>query len=373
MIRYDDPVEGFRGWVAFSGRRHRLAAGGFRVHCGLTEETVVRLARAMELKERLLGLAVDGAKAGIDYDPRSPGKHEAMRRFLEFLRPYLLDRLSLGPDMGTAWPEIERAAREAGVASVKGAVARAQELEYEDFLARIRLLDVEIDGATLGERRAGHALAHATLGAIESAGLRGRDVRVGVQGFGTLGRATAMALTEAGVTPAAVSDEHTCVHCHDVPGVGADVGPPQRLLELPLDVLVLAACEDALSVERAKRLQASVVVAGANLAISPSVERLLHQRGVFVVPDFVGGCGGSASMDAVFGPSTCPSPSEVLDALGTRMRTLVASVSAIATRRGITPWEAAVSMTEREVAPGKPYGGRQPGSTACQPALAART
>ncbi|MDQ4068327.1 MAG: Glu/Leu/Phe/Val dehydrogenase [Actinomycetota bacterium] len=375
VIRYEDPVEGFRGYVAFSGDGHRLAAGGFRVQPGLTEDTIVRLAQAMELKERLLGLAVDGAKAGIDYDPRAPRKREAMRRFLEFLRPCLLDRLSLGPDMGTAWSEIEGIAHQIGIPSVKVAVAGAQGLDHADFLARIGLLDVAVDGATLGERRAGHALAHATLGAIEAAGLSGRDVRVGIQGFGTLGRATAMALTEAGVTPTAVTDEHTCVHCYDdVPDgeVPADVAPPQRLLELPLDVLVLAACEDALNAERAARLEASVVVAGANLAISPPVERLLHERGVLVVPDFVGGCGGSASMDALFGPPTCPTVTEVLDALGTRMRTLVATVFAIAGDRGITPREAAVSMCERPVAPGKPYGRWQPAGPARSPALAAR-
>ncbi len=128
---------------------------------------MTRLTEAMTLKERLLGLAVDGAKAGIDYDPQAPGKAEAMRRFLRFLRTHLLERLSLGPDMGTTWPEIEDVARQVGLVSVEGAIARAQELGDDDVRARLRLLDAEIDGATLGERRAGHALAHAALSACD--------------------------------------------------------------------------------------------------------------------------------------------------------------------------------------------------------------
>jgi glutamate dehydrogenase/leucine dehydrogenase len=367
VIRYEDPVEGFRGYLAFSGNRHGLAAGGFRVQPGLRGETIVRLAQAMELKERLLGLAVDGAKAGIDYDPHAPGKQAAMRRFLEFVRPHLVERLSLGPDMGTAWPELESVAHQIGLVSVKGAIARAQGLDQADFLARIRLLDVEVDGATLGARRAGHALAHAALGAIEAADLDRGAVRVGIQGFGTLGRATAMALTEAGVTPTAVTDEHTCLHCYEdlarhasPEEVPAEVGPPQQLFELPLDVLVLAACEDALSIEEAPRLQASAVVVGANLALSRPVERLLHRRGVLVVPDFVGGCGGSASMDALFGPAACPTVTEVLEALGTRMRTLVAGVLSTARARRVTPREAALTMAGRDVPPGRPYGRCEP-------------
>lgn len=374
VIGYRDPVEGFRGYLAVAGQSHRLAAGGLRVQTGLDEATVTRLAEAMTLKERLLGLAVDGAKAGIDYDPHAPGKTEAMRRFVRFLRPHLLDRLSLGPDMGTTWPEIEDVAGQVGLVSVKGAIARAQELADDDFRARLRLLDEEIDGATLGERRAGHALAHAALAAAEAAGITGRAPRVGIQGFGTLGRAAATALAEAGVTATAVTDEHTCLHCYadDVDDVGeaessedgrrsappvpVDVEPPDQLLELPLDVLVLAACEDAVSEERAERLEVAAVVVGANLGLSAPVEQLLHRRGILVVPDFVGGCGGSASMDVLFGPPTCPTAAEVLEALGTRIRALVARLFETSRARGISPREAALALSADEVPPGKPYG-----------------
>lgn len=371
VVRYVDPIEGFGGYLAFSGRCHRLAAGGLRVQRGLDEQTVARLADTMTLKERLLGLAVDGAKAGMDYDPEAPGKPDAVRRFLRFLRPHLLERLSLGPDMGTTWPEIETAAHEVGLVSVKGAIASAQELDDDDFLARLRLLDEEVDGATLGARRAGHALAYATLAAAEAAGIAGRVPRIGIQGFGTLGRATAMALTEAGMTPTAVTDAHTCLHCYpdDVPGaapsrsghrrapsVPVDVEPPHRMLDLPLDVLVLAACENALSQDRAERLEAAAVVVGANLGLAADVEQLLHRRGILVVPDFVGGCGGSASMDALFGPPTRPTPGEVLQRLGARMRALVARVFDVSRAGSITPRQAALSMCEREIPPGKPYG-----------------
>lgn len=369
--RYTDPREGFSGFVTYHGSRHRLAAGGFRVQRGLNEERIVDLAGAMELKERLLGLAVDGAKAGIDYDPAAPGKREAMRRFLRFLRPHLDGRLSLGPDLGTAWSEIETLAREEGITSVKLAVARAQGLSEQELVRRLAVLDHVVDGLTVGERRSGHALAHAALAAAEAAGITGRAPRIGIQGFGTLGRAAATALAEAGVTATAVTDEHTCLHCYadDVDDVGwsedgrqsappvpVDVEPPDQLLELPLEVLVLAACEDAVSEERAERLEVAAVVVGANLGLSAPVEQLLHRRGILVVPDFVGGCGGSASMDALFGPPTCPTAAEVLEALGARMRTLVARVFETSRARRISPREAALALSACEVPPGKPYG-----------------
>ena len=360
VIRYADPVEGWRGWLAVCGEGHRLAAGGMRVQAGLEEETVARLAEAMWLKQRLLGLAVDGAKAGIDRDPSLPGKREAVCRFLAFLRPHLLDNVSLGPDMNMTWTELEESARQVGLVSVKMAVAKAQGLDEVDFSARLRLLDTEVGGATLAQRRAGHALAAATMAAIDAAGISGRDVRIGIQGFGTMGRATAMSLTDSGLTPTSVTDEHTCLHVHEEEGLTVpDAVPPQRLYDLPLDVLVLAACEDLISVDQAASLELSAVVVGANLGLSPPVEELLHRRGILVVPDFVGGCGGAASVDAIFGPPTCPTPTEVLDSLGARVRALVGSMFEVARARDITPREAALALADRQAPIGKPYGAFQ--------------
>jgi len=358
VVCYTDPVEGWQGWLAVCGDGHRLAAGGLRMQPGVSESTVVHLAEAMWLKQRLLGLAVDGAKAGMDRDPDLPGKGEALCRFLGFLRPHLMDGLSLGPDVNMTWTELEESARRVGIPSAKFAVARTQGLDENDFGARLRLLDVDVDGATMAERRAGHALAAATLEAIEAAGISGRrDVRIGIQGFGTMGRAAAMSLTESGLTPTSVTDAHTCLNVHEEDGVTVpDALPPQRLTDLSLDVLVLAACEDAITLERAAHLDLSAVVVGANLGLAPEVEDLLHRRGVLVVPDFVGGCGGSASVDAIFGPPRCPTPAQVLDSLGLRVRALVREMFELSRDRGITPRQAALLMTRRKVPPGKPYG-----------------
>jgi len=356
VLRYVDPIEGFRGYLALSGQGHTLAAGGLRVQSGLEETTIVRLAEAMALKERLLGLAVDGAKAGIAYDPSSPGRHEALRRFIVFLRPQLLGRLSLGPDMGTGWAEIEGLARDEGFESVKSAVGRAQGLDRVDFARRITLLDASVNGLALGQRRAGHALAHAALAAMDAAGLSRRAARVGIHGFGTLGRAAAKSLSEAGVIPEAVTHEHTCFRL-DRQGdlTTAPLGDDLRLFDLPLDVLVLASCEDVLSVDRAARLEVAAVVVGANLGLSPSTEELLGRRGILVVPDFVGGCGGSASMDALFGPPDCPTPAGILKEVGSRMEALVATIFA---RTEGTSRQAAMALSEAVVPPGRPYGRR---------------
>lgn len=376
VVHYVDPVEGFRGFLAFSGSAHRLAAGGCRVAPGLDEATIRALAEAMSLKQQLLGLAADGAKAGIDYDPQAPGKREALRRFIRFLRPHLLERFSMGPDRGTTWQEVESIGREEGLVSVKGAVARAQELDGLDFRRRLAVLDEGVNGLTVGQRRAGHALAHAALAAADTSGGRPPTLRVAIQGFGTLGRGVALSLAEAGVAVTAVADEHCCVSARDgldvrallaIPQSGplangltsppATVGPREALLRVPVEVIVLAACENAIDAHQARRLQARAVVVGANLGLSRLTEQVLHLREVTVVPDFVGGCGGSASMDALFGPVRCPSPQEMLAGTAARASRLVHEIIDRAHRHRLTTREAALHLASAAtVDPGRPYG-----------------
>lgn len=371
VLVYHDPVTEFAGYLAVDGQENPLAAGGFRIQLGLTPDMTASLARAMTLKQRLLGLGVDGAKCGIDFDPKDPGVRKAMRRFLGFLRPHLLDRFSMGPDMGTTWSDIESAARAEGIPSAKIAIARAQGLSEADVLHRLALLDTDAAGRTLAQRRAGHGLAHAALAAIEATA----RVNVGVQGFGTLGRAATLSLAEAGARIVAVADEFGSVidtagldvprllaTAHRAPVTNAlphSSTHRAALWKAPVDLLVLAAHEDAMSAQQALALPESVraIVVGANLGLAPAVEDLLGARGVEVVPDFVGGCGGSASMDALFGSPTCPTPAEFLDRLGATMRATTRRVLEHAASSRITPRAAALTLCA-EAAPRRPrpYG-----------------
>jgi glutamate dehydrogenase (NAD(P)+) len=376
LIHYVDPIEGFHGYLAYHGNTSRIAAGGCRVQPGLTAETLQTLAARMALKQRVLGLNVDGAKCGIDYDPRLAGKSAALRRFLAFLRDEFGTRLSMGCDMGTRWSELEQLASAEGIRSVKYAVKRAQGLGDEDFFTRLRMLDEPAGGLTLGQRRAGHALAHAALAAAAHGDGRGTGrLTCALQGFGNLGRAAAQTLIEQGVLITAIADEHGCV----VDPRGLDVArmlgtdqsrpvtrilgsplrlPREMLFDLPADVLILAAGEDVLTPEQAAIVPASIVVVGANCGLSPVTEQLLADRGILVVPDFIGGIGGSASMEALFGPGRPGTPQDVLDLVATMMRELVGDILVGARNRGVMPRQVALDIAA--AAPvslgGRPYG-----------------
>jgi glutamate dehydrogenase (NAD(P)+) len=90
-IAYTDPVEGTRGYLVIDRLVHGLAAGGLRVHPQVTLEEVTELARNMTVKQAVVGIEVGGAKAGLAMDPGAPERAQVLTRFMEHLRPYIVD------------------------------------------------------------------------------------------------------------------------------------------------------------------------------------------------------------------------------------------------------------------------------------------
>lgn len=377
VVEYTDPVEGFKGWLAIDSLAHKLCAGGLRVQAGLTRDTVVHLARNMTLKMRISGIRADGAKSGIDYDPHSPGKAEALYRFMRAIRPYIMERYSVGPDLNVKLKELDAAAARLDIPSVKLAIAKAQGFDLSHFLERYAMLDNPVNHVTLGAVRSGFGLAAACMGVLEFLEIPKQEATVAIQGFGALGSAAAYTLQQSGIKVVGLADEEKALISDNGNGLdvqtlvryGADGLIPKigkngqyadrkDIFDLKCDVFIPAAIENAVVAETARTISVKAVVPGANLAITDEAERILDERGIITIPDFMAGCGGSLSMDALFGEVSHPSVQAVLARIEKRMQNMVRRVLERGQRDGTTPRQAALDLcSEAPLYPdAKPYG-----------------
>ncbi|MGI9254200.1 MAG: Glu/Leu/Phe/Val family dehydrogenase, partial [Thermomicrobiales bacterium] len=149
--------------------------------------------------------------------------------------------------------------------------------------------------------------------AVESgAAARGIDLgktRTVVQGFGNVGGTAARLMAETGSTVVAVSDQHgglynpkgldlAAVTAHlartgSVVGFAeADPVGNQELLELPCEILVPAAIENQITEANADRIKAIMIAEGANGPTTPEADKILYEKGVFVLPDIFANAGG---------------------------------------------------------------------------------
>ena len=136
-----------------------------------------------------------------------------------------------------------------------------------------------------------------------------REQRCVVQGFGNVGGVAARELADRGARVIAVSDLSGGVLAEDgldladvrawVSENGTLAGYPgataitnAELLELPCDVLVLAAREDQVTIENAGSIEAKLIAEGANGPTSIEADAILQERGVLVLPDILTNAGG---------------------------------------------------------------------------------
>lgn len=289
LVLLHDPDVGLDAIVVVDNVAAGPAIGGVRMAMNVTVEEVVRLARAMTLKNAAAGLPHGGGKAGIVADPRMDPveKQRLLRAFARAIRD-LRDYIP-GPDMGTdeqcmAWVHDE-IGRAVGLPAVLGGIP----------------LD------TVGATGFGLAVCAEVLEETGWLGLRG--ARVAVQGFGAVGRHTARFLAARGALLVGASDSRGAVANPEgldvaaltgFAGHGRSVGefpggkpmPRDDLLGMPCDILVPAARPDVLTADNVERVTARVVLQGANIPATLEAEELLHKRGTLSVPDFIANAGG---------------------------------------------------------------------------------
>lgn len=343
ILHLHEPSIGLRAILVVDNVARGPSIGGVRMAEDVSVTECFRLARAMTLKNAAAGLPHGGGKAVLFGDPKmDKGRKEMLIRGLaKALRNE--DDYIFAPDMGTdeecmAW--------------------------VRDEIGRVVALPREVGGIPLDEIGAtGWGLLHATEVAIEFCGLTLAGARVVVQGFGAVGRHAARFLCGRGAVLVGAADSRGAIHNPE----GLDVAALGRLKDegrsvadhaggtalardavvgLPCDIWIPAARPDVIDEENVGQLQARLVVQGANIPMTHAAERLLHERRVLIVPDFIANAGGviCAAME-LRGATESASFATIEEKVRGNARLVLDD----AKRRGILPRQAAVEMAETRV------------------------
>jgi glutamate dehydrogenase (NAD(P)+) len=275
--------------------------GGLRYdpHVSLGECTA--LAMWMTWKCALLKLPYGGAKGGVRCNPREMSIDELQRmtrRYTIELRPVI------GPEEDIPAPDM--ATNEQTMAWIMDTYSMVEGYAVPEIVTG---KPISIGGSVFRREATGAGVVMVIERACDRLDWRLADQRCVVQGYGNVGSVAAHELAARGATVMAVADISGGVYSQrglDLAAVDAWIeergsldGYPDAehvsnadLLELPCDILVLAALEDQVTAENAGRIEARMIAEGANGPTSVEADAILAERGISVLPDILTNAGG---------------------------------------------------------------------------------
>lgn len=301
IVMDDGSIQHFEGYRVQHNLSRGPGKGGIRYHPSVDLNEVMALSAWMTIKTAVLNLPFGGAKGGVRVDPRKLSARELerlTRRFTTEISPVIGPQQDIpAPDVGTN-------------PNIMGWMMDTYSTQHGHTVTGVVTGKPVHLGGSLGRVRAtGRGVFVTGLQAAKKIGLSIENSKVAVQGFGNVGNEAAYLFSQAGAKVVAVQDHTGTIFNAD----GLDVKALQNHVEehqgvagfensrkieneafwdVEMDIFIPAALEGQITVERAERLSAKMVLEGANGPTYPTADDVLLSRGVTVVPDVICNAGG---------------------------------------------------------------------------------
>ena len=294
-------IEVFEGFRVQHNFARGPAKGGIRYAPDVTLDEVKALSAWMTWKCAVVNVPFGGGKGGIICNPiqMSQGELERLTRrytaeLFDFIGP---DRDVPAPDMNT---------NEQTMAWIMDTYSM-----HKGYTVNAVVTGKPVAlGGSLGRREAtGRGVLFCVNEAIKKFKLVPDQTSVVVQGSGNVGGIGAQLMYETGYKVVAISDVGGGVHNPkglNIPEVlaylqanktlegytEADYLSNGELLEIECDVLAPCATENQITSENAGKIKCKIMAEGANGPTTPKADKILHENGIFVIPDILANAGG---------------------------------------------------------------------------------
>ncbi|MFW1737430.1 Glu/Leu/Phe/Val dehydrogenase [Acinetobacter sp. ULE_I001] len=301
IVMDDGTIRHFEGYRVQHNLSRGPGKGGIRYHPDVDLNEVMALSAWMTIKTAVLNLPFGGAKGGVRVDPRqlSPRELERLtRRYTSEISHIIGPQKDIpAPDVGTN-PNVMGWIMDtysSGQGHTVTGVVTGKPIHLGGSLGRIK-------ATGRGVFITGQQVAAKIKLSLDGA-------RVAVQGFGNVGSEAAYLFADSKSIIVTIQDHTGTIYnpqgidlaalktyLESNQGVGGFAGAQaisdEDFWDVEMDILIPAALEGQITVERAQKLTAKLVLEGANGPTYPEADDILIQRGITVVPDVICNAGG---------------------------------------------------------------------------------
>jgi glutamate dehydrogenase len=313
-VRMDDgKVKVFRGFRVQHNDSRGPGKGGIRFHPQETIDTVRALSMWMTWKCSVVDIPLGGSKGGVICDPHNLSAREQEQICRGWIRQLARN---VGPDSDVPAPDV---------------MTNAQHMlwmldEYETIHGQkspglITGKPVGMGGSLGRTEATGYGVIYTVREALRNLGIKPEDTVASVQGFGNVAQYAIRLYQQIGGKVICVScwdqNDQTSYSFRKTSGVdpdalltitdrfggidktkacdqGFEVLPGDAWIEQDVDILIPAAIENQITADTVNKIKKNVkiIAEGANGPTTPEADKVITERGIFMIPDFLANAGG---------------------------------------------------------------------------------
>ena len=297
----DGRLEVFTGYRVQHSLARGPAKGGIRYAPDVTLDEVRALSSWMTWKCAVVNIPFGGGKGGVICDPTLLSQNELER----ITRRYTAELIDLiGPERDVPAPDMNT--NEQTMAWIMDTYSMHKRTTVT---AVVTGKPLNLGGSRGRVEATGRGCLFVTLQALRKFHMEPSQTKVVVQGFGNVGGKAAKLMAKAGMKIISVIEYDGALY--NANGIdtealqkyrastGSIVGFPEaepidkhEAMFLPCDVLVPAAKENVIHSQNAHKIQAKILCEGANGPTTAPADKILEEKGIFVIPDILANAGG---------------------------------------------------------------------------------
>jgi glutamate dehydrogenase (NAD(P)+) len=297
----DGRIEVFTGYRVQHSLARGPAKGGVRFSPDVTLDEVRALASWMTWKCAVVNIPFGGGKGGVICNPSLLSDAELEK----LTRRYTAEIIEfLGPERDVPAPDVNTNER------VMAWIMDTYSMHHRTTVTAVVTGKPMALGGSRGRPEAtGRGCLFVTQKALERLGIPHRGARVVVQGFGNVGSMAAKLMTREGFKIISVIEYDGAVYNAEgidplallqhrsatgsilgFPGA-EDINRDEAML-LECEVLIPAATENVITTQNAGKLRCKVLCEGANGPTTALADKIVADKGIFVIPDILANAGG---------------------------------------------------------------------------------
>ncbi|MBM3307403.1 MAG: Glu/Leu/Phe/Val dehydrogenase [Candidatus Eisenbacteria bacterium] len=374
-VRMDDgSVKVFRGFRVQHNDARGPAKGGIRFHPAETIDTVRALAMWMTWKTAVVDIPLGGGKGGVVCDPH----HLSMREQEQICRGWVRNLArDVGPLRDVPAPDVMTSPQH-----MLWMLDEFETIRGERLPGFITGKPVGMGGSLGRTEATGYGVVFTIREALKELNIPASDTTMSVQGFGNVSQYAielyqqvwgkvicVSSWDQADQTSYAfrkkngvdlqelrsITDRFGGIDKAKAKELGYEVLPGDAWIEQDVDVLMPGALENQITAANVKRIsnRVKIIAEGANGPTTPDADKVIKERGIFLIPDFLANAGGVTC--SYFEQVQCNmnyfwEKDEVLGKLDTKMTSAFAAVSELAKKRKVYMRDAAYLIAIGRVA-----------------------